>query len=182
MVDELHFTEITGIAQMRPQFHHIDAQAQITKTTLSRATTSTSASGAKPKTLRDQQPQTAALATQRGKDTETQVPTSYEATDNFLNAAADENWTRLGYRDEEEPEAFALFDETMIVRDVEGAKLLQADWGTARYLKEINPTIAEEEEERKKREEEERRKKDVRKGKSGRKGAGDAGAGTSRRL
>ncbi|KIW01820.1 hypothetical protein, variant [Verruconis gallopava] len=136
--NELHLTEITGIVQMRPQFHHIDAQAQLAKTTLSR---NASKSLAKP-----QQPVSAtALAAQRIKaESDTQVSTTYEATEKFLDAASDENWVKLGYRDEEDVASFELFDETMILKDVNGANELKAEWNATQYLDAINRPIIEE--------------------------------------
>jgi hypothetical protein len=87
---------------------------------------------------------TAAVAA-RGKDTsDGQISTTYEATDKFLDAAADENWARLGYRDEEEREAFILFDDTMVLKDTANARQLQANWNNAEYLDAINKPLIEE--------------------------------------
>lgn len=160
---------------MRPQFHHIDAQSSITKTAVSRASLSKpTGQGSKPA---DQRPMAVAAA-QRGKQSsDAQVSTMYEATDRFLDAAADENWTRCQYQDEEEPEAFALFEERLVLGDAAGkAKVLRSEWGAARYLDEINRPVVEE-----------KKKKPqapVRKGRAGgvrRVDGGAAGAGGSSR-
>ena len=141
--DELHFTEITGTVQMRPQFHHIDAQAQITKTTLSRTSGKAPPKPAQPVTT------AAAIAAQRNKsETDSGAATTYEATNRFLEQAADENWKRLWYRDEEEPEAFRLFEETMVLGDVAAAGELRSEWSAAQYLDAIKtggPAVVEDE-------------------------------------
>ena len=120
---------------MRPQFHHLDAQSQITKTSLTR--TSAAAKSASSKT---QQPvTTAAIAAQRNKTTtesDNAAATSYEATNRFLESAADENWKRLWYRDEMDEESFQLFEEKMVLGEqaVKDAKELRSEWATERYL------------------------------------------------
>ena len=116
---------------MRPQFHHIDAQAQITKTSLSRASGKPPPKGQQPIT-------TAAITAQRNKgpDDANSTGSTYDATTKFLENAADENWKRLWYRDEDEPEAYALFDETMRLNEqqMKEAKELRSEWGTDKYL------------------------------------------------
>jgi DNA-directed RNA polymerase-3 subunit RPC5 len=129
--DELHFTEITGTVQMRPQFHHLDAQSAITKTTLSRASGKPPSKPAQPITT------AVTIAGNRNKsDTDSGVSSTYEATNKFLEKAADENWKRLWYRDEEEPEAFRMFEETMVVKVEDGVEVkeLRSEWGREQYL------------------------------------------------
>lgn len=114
---------------MRPQFHHIDAQSQITKTTLSRTSGKAPSKPAQPVTT------AAALAAQRNKpENDSGGATTYEATNQFLEQAADENWKRLWYRDEDEAEAFRLFEETMVLSDVKEARELRSEWNAGQYL------------------------------------------------
>ena len=120
---------------MRPQFHHIDAQSSITKTSLSR---SSAAGGSSKNPPKSQQPvTTAALQAQRNKGPDdNQGKSTYDATEKFLGEAADENWTRMWYRDEEEAEAYNVFNETMVLGEegVKEAKELRSEWGTEKYL------------------------------------------------
>lgn len=76
---------------MRPQFHHIDAHAQITKTTVARS------NAQKPK------PQEARAVTQvqRNDPGENESSKSYHEADQFLKNAAEEVWSRLDFHDEE---------------------------------------------------------------------------------
>jgi DNA-directed RNA polymerase-3 subunit RPC5 len=90
--EELHLTQVTGVAQMRPQFHHIDAQAEINKS----------------KTLQSQRPKGAGRATEARVVQQIARATGangeefqFTKTAEFLTKASEEPWTRLRYVDED---------------------------------------------------------------------------------
>ena len=129
---ELHLTPITGTVQMRPQFHHLDAEDQ-------RETLYTSRVGA------SENPNHAFNT----PDLPRQVHQSYRpATINpkgelevreaemrgALHSAAEEQWVKLGYVDEDEGAAFGVWEERMFLGDVVGAKRLRSQMGNEEFL------------------------------------------------
>lgn len=88
MVDELHLTRIDGLVQLRTQFHHIDASAQLEA--VQRRREKESQEGAKlaePKAFLAQVKKT-------GGDT------AAEMTQAFMKATNQEQWQKLNYFDE----------------------------------------------------------------------------------
>lgn len=88
--EELHLTKVTGVVQMRPQFHHLDAQSQQAEATRRRER-----AAAEPP--RPTEPRAVQMIA-KGADDEDINMTSTKA---FLDLAHSEPWTRLRYHDEE---------------------------------------------------------------------------------
>ena len=90
MSEELHLSTVTGLVQMRPQFHHIDARAQLAKARKATERVSNDSGRAVESRLITQRAHT-------GDDEELNV----EKTDTFMRNASAERWMRLKYHDEE---------------------------------------------------------------------------------
>ena len=94
MVGELHLTRLDGLVQLRTQFHHIDASAQLEA--VQRRREKESQEGAKvaePKAFLAQVKKT-------GGDT------AAELTQAFMKATNQEPWQRLNYFDEDVSKPF----------------------------------------------------------------------------
>ena len=89
---ELHLTPIDGTVQMRPQFHHIDAQSQISRNKYWRERETREGVRAEPRIV--QQLQVARNATD-GEELNVGKSTK------FLADSAEESWTTLSFRREE---------------------------------------------------------------------------------
>ena len=89
-LDELHLSTVTGVVAMRPQFHHIDAKGQLAKAKQARERTAADAGRISESRLITQRAHTA-------DDEELNI----EKTENFLQDASDERWSRLQYHDED---------------------------------------------------------------------------------
>jgi len=90
--DELYLTPIDGTVQMRPQFHHIDAQSQISRNKYWREREAREGARAEPRIVQQLQ---VARSTADGEELNVGKSTK------FLADAAEESWTRLYYRGEE---------------------------------------------------------------------------------
>jgi len=88
---ELHLSHITGVVQMRPQFHHIDAKAQLAKAKLARER-------AVNEPARMNEPR---LVQQTAKSAGDDVELNVAKTNAFLTAASEEPWIQLKYFDDE---------------------------------------------------------------------------------
>jgi len=88
--DELHLSMVTGIVQMRPQFHHLDAKGQLAKAKQTRER-------AANESLK---PSESKLITQRAVMAEDEEM-NIKQTEHFLDKAAREHWVKLTYHDED---------------------------------------------------------------------------------
>jgi len=90
LVEELHLTKLSGIVQMRPQFHHLDALAQQEQTARrleKEAADPTRVTG--PRAVQMQ----IKSADSENKD--------MASTKHLLKIAGDEKWMKLRYHDED---------------------------------------------------------------------------------
>lgn len=89
---ELHLTKVTGVVQMRPQFHHLDAAVHA-ETARTRQDAD-DASGPRPAAQ-------ARAMTQTFKDSRDADDTEAMKAKNLLQVAQEEPWTKLEYYDED---------------------------------------------------------------------------------
>ncbi|KAL3427235.1 DNA-directed RNA polymerase iii complex subunit rpc37 [Phlyctema vagabunda] len=101
--DQLHLTPISHIVQMRPQFHHIDAQSEQEK--MGRPRDSTAAARPTEQRLVHQ---TAKVNVDGEEDTT-------ESMTVRITAAQQEQWRGHRYVDEDSAEAWAAFHENMFI-------------------------------------------------------------------
>ncbi|KAK3112168.1 hypothetical protein LTR53_011826 [Teratosphaeriaceae sp. CCFEE 6253] len=130
--NELHLTKVDGTAQLRPQFHHLDAEEQRTRLQTSRASAS---AGLDPDAARPPPPPQAearsVLAREKRTDGTERVRFEDRTRALWQDAEA-ESWVRLEYVDEDTPAAYEKFGERLFVRDVEGVARLESGvdgWG-----------------------------------------------------
>lgn len=124
--NELHLTRIDGLVQLRTQFHHIDASAQLEA--IQRRREKESQEGAKlaePKAFLAQVKKT-------GGDT------AAELTQAFMKATNQEQWQRLNYFDENDERAFESYHERLFIQDVASAPKLQAKIDNSGFLDTIS--------------------------------------------
>ena len=87
--DQLHLTKLNGVVQMRTEFHHLDATAQLDA--VNRRREKESQEGVKPAEPKAFLP----TVKKSGGDT------AAELTQSFFKAANQEKWTKLQYWDED---------------------------------------------------------------------------------
>lgn len=88
-LDQLHLTRLNGLVQLRTQFHHLDASAQLEA--VNRRREKESAEGAKPAEPKAFLP----TVKKAGGDT------AAELNQAFMKSANQEAWYRLNYADED---------------------------------------------------------------------------------
>src|ERR1700748_127186 len=88
---ELHLSHITGVVQMRPQFHHIDAKAQLAKARQARDRAANEPARMNESRIVQQSARTAA------DDEELNIA----ETSAVLTATSEKPWISLKYYDEE---------------------------------------------------------------------------------
>jgi DNA-directed RNA polymerase-3 subunit RPC5 len=130
-IEELHLTQVTGVCQMRPQFHHIDARAQIVKA--AQAHKERKAAGEGPRTSEARVVGQSARAT--GADGE---EINISGTSAFLTNAAEEPWTRLQYFDEDAEESYTSYGEKLFIKDTKESPHLQAEMNNEQFLDAIS--------------------------------------------
>lgn len=125
--DQLHITPIDSIAQLRPQFHHLDAVAEQEKAA-ARPQRDPGAAG------RVQEARAVQMTAKSadGDDMDTAEVTK------FLKAAQEENWKRLMYADEDTAEAWGAYEKLFAASTKDAAKL-QSLVTCAEYLDAISP-------------------------------------------
>ena len=95
-IDQLHLTRLNGLVQLRTQFHHLDASAQLEA--VNRRREKESQEGAKPA-----EPKTFLPTVKKaGGDT------AAEMTQAFMKSANQETWHKLNYADEDVGELVSL--------------------------------------------------------------------------
>jgi DNA-directed RNA polymerase III subunit RPC5 len=90
--DTLHLSHISGIAQLRPQFHHIDAKSQLVKEKAARKSTTTEAAA------RLNEPRLVQQSARTAVDDE---EINIAKTVAFLRSTSEEKWTKMKYHDDE---------------------------------------------------------------------------------
>lgn len=126
---ELHLTPIDGTVQMRPQFHHVDAQSQAARNKYWRERDALE--GARPEPRMMQHLQVAKSSADGEEFNITQ-------TAKYLADAAEEPWTKLNYHDENSEEAYAAYRDKLFLKDTATAPPLKAAMGNEQYLDAIS--------------------------------------------
>ncbi|EMC91727.1 hypothetical protein BAUCODRAFT_152115 [Baudoinia panamericana UAMH 10762] len=121
--DQLHLTKVDGTVQMRPQFHHLDAEDQRARLAALRAADLPAPTGEARALLQRERK----VFDEVGKDR------LEDRTKRLLLAAEAEVWSRLDYVDEDDQAAYDKFHERMFVSDVDGASRLESAMNQAQY-------------------------------------------------
>lgn len=139
--NELHLSRMAGTAQMRPLFHHLDAEDQRTRIMTSGAgiyggpgDTSMEESSARPaekaRVVHQSYKQApSGIANPRG-ELEEQTTAMRLA----LQTAAEEQWVPLEYVDEDDDGAFSTWEQRMFVKDTGNAVQLKSSMDGEEYL------------------------------------------------
>lgn len=123
--DQLHLTRIDGTVQMRPNFHHLDAEEERARIAASRASAESG-------------PEPVAQAVRQRMVKEEDIHTPEYRLKQVLNAAKDEQWINMEYVDDEHPEAYNAFEEKLKVTDPDNAPLLKSGMDNDAYLDAIS--------------------------------------------
>ncbi|KAF2496660.1 hypothetical protein BU16DRAFT_525812 [Lophium mytilinum] len=124
---ELHLTKLSGIVQMRPQFHHLDAlmlQEQAARRAESDAANPNKQSGPRAVTIQ-----------LKNSDLDNKDMAS---TKQLLKAAAEEKWTKLRYHDEDSADAYSAYREKLFIQDIKAAPKLHSVMNNEEYLEIIS--------------------------------------------
>lgn len=132
---ELHLTRVDGTVEMRPQFHHIDAEDQRNRTAASRAAAAAAEGGAD----RPAAPARALQQSYRDLNDDKDKDAPERKMRETLQAAEEEEWSYLQYVDEQEDTAFDAFNHSMFVNGPYTAPALKSEWSEEKYLNEISP-------------------------------------------
>lgn len=127
--NQLHLTKVDGTAQMRPQFHHLDAEEQRARVAAMRVD---------PDQPRPGAGDAKGLLQRHKNETEGGKDKLEDRTKRILYAAEGEEWVTLDYVDEEEDEAFETFHQRMFVKDTDGVPKLKSEWENDDYLDAIS--------------------------------------------
>ncbi|KAF2458906.1 Sin-like protein conserved region-domain-containing protein [Lineolata rhizophorae] len=131
---ELHLTKLSGVVQLRPQFHHVDAKAHLDKIS---ATTRNRHAGGEPaaaEPLRSTEPRMMQMSI---KQTDPDGASS-AATREYLQVAHEEPWQRLAYMDEDTVEAYHMYHEKLFLQDTAKAQRLVSSMTNDEYLDAIS--------------------------------------------
>ena len=168
LLDELHLTPLTGIAQLRPQFHQLDAKSHLARfghpsSTTSRSKTPASKQSSSPGTPTTptiprmvHQTRIASGPTLRNREDESALENDVRE---LLSAAAKENWVPMKYLDEEDEDSYDAFHSRLFTRDGEKSEKLTgaqqrededdqepapdlvSEWDSCKYLNAISPGL-----------------------------------------
>ncbi|OAL03859.1 hypothetical protein IQ06DRAFT_374902 [Phaeosphaeriaceae sp. SRC1lsM3a] len=120
--DQLHLTRLNGLVQLRTQFHHIDASAQLDA--VSRRRDKESQEGAKVAEPKAFLP----TVKKSGGDT------SAELTQAFMKSTNQEMWHKLNYSDEDSTDAYNAYSERLFLPDVADAPKLHSKLNNDQFL------------------------------------------------
>ncbi|KAI8942441.1 hypothetical protein NX059_000510 [Plenodomus lindquistii] len=124
--DQLHLTRLNGLVQLRTQFHHIDASAQLEA--VARRREKESQEGAKPAEPK------AFLPTVK----KTGGDTAAEMTQAFMKQTNQEQWQKLNYYDEDSEVAFDSYTDRLFLADVAAAPVLHSRLNNDEFLDTIS--------------------------------------------
>lgn len=122
--NSLHLTKITGTVQMRPQFHHLDAEEERNRIVATRAQAEAAEPGPTP----------AGHALRQRIITDEEKKSAEHRLKQILKAAEQEQWIKMEYIDEETDEAYAAFNENLFVKDTSSAPALKSAQDNEQYL------------------------------------------------
>lgn len=131
--NQLHLSKVDGTVQMRPQFHHIDAEAHRNRLATSRATQESEGAPARPAPVARGLQQSYKETTE-DKDKDAPERQMRRA----LQDAEEESWVPLDYVDEAEEAAFELFHERMFLHEAEQAPELKSGMEDDEFLDAIS--------------------------------------------
>ena len=145
---EVHLSAVSGVVQLRPQFHHLDAEDLRERVAGTRefATSAavgdggvdgagTAEAGAEPATRVVRQ--SYKMANPKGE-----LESCEKQLRQALQSAAEEPWTELRFVDGGDEEAFKVFGERLFVRDVQGAVALRSAWSGEEFLDAVSAPSA----------------------------------------
>ncbi|KAF2873367.1 Sin-like protein conserved region-domain-containing protein [Massariosphaeria phaeospora] len=124
--NQLHLTHCDGIVQMRTQFHHLDATAQLEAA--NRRREKESQEGAKPA-----EPKAFLPTMKKIGDTPPELMQS------FLKDSNKEKWSKLGYIDENSDEAYQSYTDRLFLDDTSTAPKLRSTTTNAHVLDVLKP-------------------------------------------
>ena len=131
--NQLHLSKVDGTVQMRPQFHHIDAEAHRNRLATSRATQESEGAPARPAPVARGLQQSYKETTE-DKDKDAPERQMRRA----VQDAEGESWVPLEYVDEAEEAAFELFHERMFLHEAEQAPQLNSGMENDDFLDAIS--------------------------------------------
>ncbi|KAH7398341.1 DNA-directed RNA polymerase III subunit Rpc5 [Pyrenochaeta sp. MPI-SDFR-AT-0127] len=124
--DQLHLTRLNGLVQLRTQFHHIDASAQLEA--VNRRREKESQEGAKPAEPK------AFLPTVK----KTGGDTAAEMTQAFMKSTNQETWNKLQYFDENADAAFDTYTDRLFLPETSAAPKLHSNLNNNQFLDAIS--------------------------------------------
>lgn len=127
--EQLHLTKVDGTIQMRPQFHHMDAEDQRNRTAISRA--------APPDPDKPAAPARAIQQSYKDLNDDKDKDAPERRMRKLLQDAEEEEWSGLLYVDEQEDLAYDTFNHCMFLND--DVQPLKSEWNPEQYLNEISP-------------------------------------------
>jgi DNA-directed RNA polymerase III subunit RPC5 len=122
--DELHLTPVDQVVQLRPQFHHIDAQTELERR-----------QSREPIAARSADPRAIHMTVKPTVDGEE------ETTDTMaerIRAVQEELWRKLKFVDEDSIEAWELFNDSLFVENTEIIPQLVSSMTGSEYLDTIS--------------------------------------------
>ncbi|CZT20746.1 uncharacterized protein RCC_06604 [Ramularia collo-cygni] len=122
--DQLHLTRVAGTVQMRPHFHHLDAEEQRARITASRA--QQDAAGPEPEGI-------ARTVRQKVLQTEDKNTVEWKLKES-LRKAKEEKWIEMDYVDEDESQAFDAFETRLKIQDVSAVPHLKSEMDNDAFL------------------------------------------------
>lgn len=125
--EQLHLTKISGTVQMRPQFHHVDAEEQRARLAVSRAQAE---AGTGPDPI-------ARAVHQRTVEHEEKNSTESRLR-KLLSLAAQEPWINMEYVDEDEQLAFDEFNRKLKVENTGELPHLRSEMNNDEFLDAIS--------------------------------------------
>jgi DNA-directed RNA polymerase-3 subunit RPC5 len=124
----LHLTKITGTVQMRPQFHHLDAEEERNRIAATRAQAEAAEAGPAP---------TGHALRQRIISDEEKKSAEHRLKQ-ILRSAEQEQWIQMQYIDEETDRAYTAFEDKLFVKDTADAPTLKSTMDNMEYLDAIS--------------------------------------------
>jgi DNA-directed RNA polymerase-3 subunit RPC5 len=124
----LHLTKITGTVQMRPQFHHLDAEEERNRIAATRAQAEAAEAGPAP----------AGHALRQRVITEEEKKSAEHRLKQILKAAEQEQWIQMQYIDEETDRAYTAFEDKLFVKNTADAPNLKSTMDNMEYLDAIS--------------------------------------------
>jgi DNA-directed RNA polymerase-3 subunit RPC5 len=118
---------VTGVVQMRPQFHHLDAKGQLARAKQTRERAANER----------EKPSESKLITQRAVMAEDEEM-NIKQTEDFLDKAAREHWTKLKYHDEDSEEAYNAYGNALFVKETTNSEQLVSPWNNDQFLDAIS--------------------------------------------